>query len=201
MTILFLILSTKANVNTRQRWQRETWLSDMREGVDYVYLDEPNGEETYDRVAWKYVAWLRANELKHDWYFFCDDDTWVYVERLRAYLKTCAYTEMTGFKGGDFKAFDNTHVTWFSGGAGIAVKNDLLHDMQEYVMKDDITVFHESDTSLGYWAAISSSPVLKTHCRLFRPQQPHHESNRGIKDAITYHYCSMNDFYELNEKR
>lgn len=197
MTILFLILTTKANANTRQRWQRETWL----QGVDYVYLDEPlNGEEVYTNVAHKYVAWLRSNELKHDWYFFCDDDTWVYVERLRAALGLTNVPTMKGFKGGEFMVEGTTFITqWFSGGAGVAINKPLLLRIQSYVKGENIIVSTESDTSLAIWAKISTLNFLPVHNRLFRPQHPHHASNNSVKDCITYHYCSMNDFYELNE--
>lgn len=192
MRLLFIILSTKANRSTRQLWQCETWL----QNVDYVYLDEDEND-TYDRVAHKYVAWLWANELKHDWYFFCDDDTWVYVDRLKDVLRPTPNKIMTGFKGGEFLVC-NTIARWCSGGAGIGISKPLLLDIQAYVKGDPI-ITTESDTSLGVWAAQTGYTLI--HNSRFRPQHPQHESNRHVKNAITYHYCSQDHFYKLKEGR
>lgn len=195
MTLIYLILTTKANAATRQRWQKDTWLK----GVDYVYLDQPlNGEEIYTNVAHKYVAWLKANELKHDWYFFCDDDTWVNTAKLTAILRPTSNAIMTGFKGGEFTVEGTTLKTqWCSGGAGIGISRVLLKGIQQYVCGDPI-ISNESDTSLGIWAKMCDLGFVTIHNRLFRPQHPRHASNNGVKGCITYHYCEKQDFESLN---
>lgn len=194
MKILYIILTCRKYAETRQRWQRETWLKN----VDYVYLDDDKGG--YKEAPLKYVEYLRNKELKHDWYFFCDDDTFVYTEKLNAVLEWQMILEPTiiGFKGGEFKIY-NLSIPWCSGGAGVAVNKSCAKSIQKHLRDTRCPIItDETDISLAIWAKMSCNAAVIDNKR-FSPFKPS-ETPHTMKDCISYHYCDEMDFKRLNER-
>ncbi len=193
MTILFIILSTKQYATTRQQWQLNTWLK----GVDYVYLDTPVGEEIYTNAPKKYVQYLKTVPLNYDWYFFCDDDTFVFVDKLRDYLPKCQPGElMIGFKGGEFNIY-SLRISWCSGGAGFAVSRQVVENVRFHLSTTRPIVTDETDISFSVWACMSSPDLKVIDNKRFCPFKPNDPCVAGMTDLITYHYCTEGDFKML----
>ena len=126
MKILYIILTCEKYRN-RMQWQKSTWLKNVNES-DYIYLEEPVGEETYNNAPKKYVQFFSSFEriLEYDWVFFCDDDTFVFTDRLKHFLTPIDRTpKMIGYILGDFDV-EKFRTTLCSGGAGIAVTSNLV---------------------------------------------------------------------------
>lgn len=190
MKILYIILTCQKYAETRQRWQRDTWLK----GCDYVYLDDDQGGG-YKEAPLKYVRYLRSTTLEHDWYFFCDDDTFVFPNKVCPIFITNEPV-FTGFKGGKF-TIHNLSIAWCSGGAGILMNRALVEKMQLHLRHtEQPLVTHETDISLAIWAKMSCNATVVDNKR-FSPFKP---SETPMKDCVTYHYCEQHDFYTLKEK-
>ncbi len=213
MKILYVILSCDKYKDTRQKWQRETWLKD---GLDYMYLDQPSGDETYKNAPLKYIKFFDNAYISEmytnafDWFLFCDDDTFVYTEKLEQYLFHYMQTvhlsylpsaAMIGFKGGEFKIY-NLSIPWCSGGAGIALNREAVKNIQTHLRATPRPlVTDETDISLAIWATMSNSELVVIDNKRFSPFNPLDAAREGLKDCITYHYCERKDFYELYDKR
>jgi hypothetical protein len=196
MTILFIILSTKQYAETRQQWQKQTWL----QGVDYVYLDTPVGEEIYTNAPKKYVQYLKTVPLNYDWYFFCDDDTFVFVDKLRDYLTPSNQELMIGFQGGEFNIY-SLRISWCSGGAGFAVSNMLMRKVNQHLLNNRPIVTDETDISFSVWACMSSPDLKVIDNKRFSPFKLVDAAKEGLRDCLTYHYCGEQDFKNLNNLR
>ncbi len=195
MTILFIILSTKQYATTRQQWQKQTWL----QGVDYVYLDTPVGEEIYTNAPKKYVQYLKTVPLNYDWYFFCDDDTFVFVDKLKYYLTVTPQPVMIGFKGGEFNIY-SLRISWCSGGAGFAVSAAVLWNVRQHLLHNRPIVTDETDISFSVWACMSSPDLKVIDNKRFCPFKPNDPCVAGMTDLITYHYCGEEDFKMLGRR-
>ncbi|KAK3283994.1 hypothetical protein CYMTET_8337 [Cymbomonas tetramitiformis] len=130
--------------------QRSTWLHGALEAL---VLRKQGRVSTGDFVR----AVLRAREMYPAklWYFICDDDTYVYVDSLRAYLQGMPHTEPIAIgkkDGGSMRSarcrgarsengIKNSYLKtgWLNGGAGIAISRTLAYRITE----DDLH-FYES---------------------------------------------------------
>ncbi len=199
MKILYVILTCAQNAN-RQQWQRDTWLKGIDE-MDYIYLDEPAGEEIYNNAPFKYIEFFKRMQFQsdYDWFIFCDDDTFIFTKRLKYLLDfEMANAIMIGFKGGIFDIY-NLHIAWCSGGAGIALNRFCIERIQLHLnntLRPLIT--HETDISLAIWATMATDNLTVIDNKKFSPFNPLDAKKEGMHDCITYHYCSKEDFYSLN---
>ncbi len=207
MKILYVILSCDKYKETRQQWQRETWLRDSKE--DYNFLNIPVGEETYKNAPLKYIKFFREwGDIyidAYDWFFFCDDDTYVYTDRLQEYLSRFGndvkFPSMTGFKGGEFPIY-NLKIAWCSGGAGIALSREAVKNIQTHLRATPRPlVTDETDISLAIWATMANKDLTVIDSKRFSPFNPREAAKEGLKDCITYHYCERKDFYDLYDKQ
>lgn len=195
MKILYVILTCRKYAETRQQWQRDTWLK----GVDYVYLDD-----TYhDRFADRYLAFFAAYNGNHDWLFFCDDDTFVFPERMKEFLTwyDAGLPMQIGFVLSDFFIYDTgIKTTLCSGGAGIAISRELVRHIETYLYETEIPITTpESDTNLAVWAKMGCGEFGTVSAnKAFCPTNPRHHNVR--QDCITYHYCEEVDFKILNDR-
>ncbi len=211
MKILYVILSCDKYKDTRQKWQRETWLKDMHP-MNHVYLNEhPDGlEDNYKNAPYKYISFFKLltdNVREHfDWLFFCDDDTFVYTEKLEELLSTeisessilhLSDSYMIGFYGGRFKIY-NLEIGWCSGGAGIALNREVVKNIQTHLRNTPKPlVTDETDISLAIWATMANKELFVIDNKRFSPFNPLDAAREGMRDCITYHYVERKDFYEL----
>ncbi len=201
MKILYVILTCPASAHKMQ-WQKDTWLKNN----DRVYLNDGFGEPGYLRVATKYVEWFtNENDLTNDdWLFFCDDDTFVFTDKLEEHLNCYSHNEpfCIGNKLGEF-IIEGTDkkTTCASGGAGIAISQNLALQIQQYIKQGNPIITNESDTSLAVWCKMACDDfVFIDKSNLFSPVNPRHEYHANKHRFITYHYCEQKDFIKLSEE-
>ena len=98
VSVGYIILSCKPFLQTRAKWQRETWLSKVPQD-SYVFLTgdicstDPNvvcmnTNDQYESCPERYYQYIKQNEMsKYDWVVFPDDDTFIFPERLHKLLE------------------------------------------------------------------------------------------------------------------
>lgn len=194
MKILYVILTCEKYLNTRVKWQKESWAK----SVPVAYLVEPVGEEVYNNAPLKYIPFFKTLVTDFDWFFFCDDDTFVDTKKLKWFLETQVMPDeeyvMIGFSGGTFP-IHNLKITWCSGGAGIAMSRELVKKIQSHLRNtENPLVTHETDISLAIWATMAAKDLVVIDNKRFSPFKPH----ESPENCITYHYCTEQDFIRLN---
>jgi hypothetical protein len=213
MKICYIILTCEPFLKSRCEWQKRTWLTQVGPTHDYFFLSAKADPERrvlgwdtvddYTSCPIKYLALLRSAAIdasKYDWIFFCDDDTYVFHDRLVAYLdnlKTERPVNSRLYVG---------HLLcegypYMSGGAGFALSPQLFQDLCEYTRdSNNMPAIHRySDVSFGYWMndiAQSGKEIILVH----EPQKFNgspHRDEKEIDDAITFHYVreDLFDFY------
>lgn len=209
MKILFVILTCEKYEKTRVKWQAATWRHDV---VHFIYLNRapPPNDETYQNLSKKYLVFLKNYDQtdQYDWFFFCDDDTFCFTQRLNQFASLCDSNSclMAGYELPEHlvKKATDIKVRACSGGAGILVSAKLLKNIQAYLNStNDVTVLNEqADVSLAIWAQASSPDLIVVDAQyFFRPESPRHPTNKNWHHCITYHYCNQEDFHYLNHLR
>jgi hypothetical protein len=165
--------------------------------------------DDYRSCPVKYLALFRSNAIDpstFDWIFFCDDDTYVFHNRLVAHLATLSITKESNdrlYVGHML----NDHNLFMSGGAGFALSPQLYQDLTEYARRTDTAPPLEiySDKSMGYWMRdiMASGKNVKF---LDFPEQfrgSPHTNEKELEAAITFHYVDekLFDIYFAYQQR
>ena len=151
----------------------------------------------------------RSNEEKHinvlkyfnensnynyEWFFFCDDDTFVNSSKLEELLSSFDITQIhgeilrTSFVNGI--PIPPPILEYHSGGAGYLIHNSLLK-----IISKDVKFLNTgySDVTLGICLRDLNIPVSNSD--LFKSQPPsfYNYSNKSITNQITFHYIKTKD--------
>ena len=108
MNILYIILSGLAFKDTRNTWAEKTWLTNIDNDDDYVFLEgvgdksrkvlgfnTPEGHFTsYLKLHGFYIHYNQFKEQykDYDWFFFADSDSYVFPNKAKAFLKKYTLT-------------------------------------------------------------------------------------------------------------
>jgi hypothetical protein len=158
MAIFYIILSCARFLETRLKWQRNSWLSGIE---SYVVLTgsinstDPkvacmNTSDAYDSCPKRYYQYIRENDLSaYDWIVFVDDDTFIFPKRFEAYLESLdASTSL----------FIGRTITWpimyMSGGAEFTLSKVAYKELRDYLIhtpKENIQFQKNGDVTMGVW--------------------------------------------------
>jgi len=211
--IFFSIISCKKFISTRQKHLKLSWVNN----INYIFASDVNTEDNVQLTLREghisavdkqlnSIDYLLSNFPNFEWYFFCDDDTFVNVKNLICYLNSLPKSVTSVGKVLSFNTdpqnpmwtiFDND-FGYYSGGAGFAVRKDLLIKLNSKNLK---LKSKYSDVSMGF---LMIDEVLHD-CNLFNSQNPitaNHSENK-IKTCITYHFVKediMKALYDFVNK-
>jgi hypothetical protein len=201
--ILYVLLHGEVNKD-RYDNVKDTWgiNSDL-----LFYGDYENDNEEIIKVSENKS--YRSNEEKHvnvfkylsqnpkydyEWFFFCDDDTFVNVNKLEELLPTFdvnyAHGQLLRTDNIDGRKINNGLLQYLSGGAGYLIHCDLLNKISNEI-KDLNTGY--ADVTLGLCLRDLNIPVLNSD--LFKSQPPnfYNYSDELIKNYISFHYIKTKD--------
>lgn len=210
MKIIFSIISCKNYINTRQAVLKKTWLN----GIDYFFSSDCNtkdnvcfsnlqGHRSAEEKQLKAIRYAWETYRKYDWFFFCDDDTYINIYNLNTYINGIdASNNSFGlvfskelYPLNPIWPYVEKNFQYYSGGAGFAIRNDLMEKI--YNKNFDINTGY-SDISVGY--------LLKgenlNNCHLLNQDNPYHLNHNydTIKLSISYHYMNDDMINELYNK-
>jgi len=207
MKILFLIISCENHINTRQNWLKNTWLNNL----DYAFLSDI---DSADNVCVTRAKGHISGEEKqimgidyanksnnYDWYFFCDDDTYVNTKNLISHIgcldnscNSCGlvFSEETHPDNPIWPYVEKGH-RYYSGGSGFALRKDLINRINS---KIDIPKTNYGDVTLGYYL---KGEKLYSSNRFNQNNYLHlkHDLHQ-IKHNISYHYMNEKMMKEIN---
>ena len=180
-----------------------------------VYFLSAKADPTRNVLGWdtaddyascpaKYIALLRNDAIDpsaFDWIFFCDDDTYVFHNRLVAHLASVSNRVELNPRCYVGHMLNDENL-FMSGGAGFALSPQLYRDLTEYVRDPNNSSPPNatySDKSMGYWMRdlmAAGKTVDFVHCPDQFRGSPH-TGEKELEKAITFHYVSepLFEFY------
>lgn len=201
MSICYIILTCEAYLPTRARYLLETSLKNVNPN-DIYFLSckkkEPNvyGWDTaddYESCPTKYVRFFQNMKLDYDWYYFMDDDTFIFPNRLHKFL--------TNFNKNDDLYIGNRckHLSfplYMSGGAGFVMTKSLYIKLTDYIrLKTDNELLKDrhGDLLLGIWLTDINKQMIDSE--LFNPNI--HNNDNQLQNCISFHYLKNEQQYKF----
>jgi len=148
--------------------------------------DYHSNEEKHINII-KYVS----NNIKdYEWFFFCDDDTFVNTKKLEFLLNTfdeeCVHgSVLNGTWPGDIT------LNYCSGGAGYLIHSKLINKIAQNI---EIRNTGYSDVTLGLF--LRDNNIKSINYELFNSQPPdfHNVPIINVKNYISFHYIKTMDY-------
>ena len=209
MRICYVALTCEAYLKTRAVWQRETWLSAIDPEDSYVYLsalshpEDPHilgcgTADDYQSCPAKYIAFFKGWDLSgFDWYFFVDDDTFVFPHRLKAELAKHDASEYVyiGCEG-------NRCIPYMSGGAGFGLSAPLYtalvagHRSGAVYTPErvDGDAYQYGDVRMGGWIYNLPVPTSRRALPRVSGMPLDHPGSPPLETALTSHYMKEEHF-------
>jgi hypothetical protein len=174
--------------------------------VDFLFYADCDNEEkkivkvsddsTYSSNEPKHVnviKYLIENDYQYEWFFFCDDDTFVNTKNLEQNIDNFDKNKITGsiLKGTWGK--DRT-LDYCSGGAGYLINKSLLIEISKLIKNCGSGY---SDVSLGI--CVRDNEFELYNDEKFNSQNPDYYERKidTIKNMFTYHYVSSDTMIEM----
>ena len=196
MSIFYVILSCKPFLETRLKWQRASWLSNID---SYIVLTGSIGStdpkigcmnvgDNYESCPHRYYQYIKENELaSYEWIVFVDDDTFVFPKRLETYLGSLD-NSLELYVGHTL-----THpITFMSGGAGFCLTRHAYKSLRDYFLNTErkqIMFQKNGDVTMGSWIKLIPTIKLINSNKFNGSPHTHHQSTK-TDVAITYHYVT-----------
>ncbi len=153
-----------------------------------------NTPDNYEGCPLKYVRFLQNKLIDYDWYYFMDDDTFMYVDRLHAFLQK--YNEKESYYIGNI-CKHISYPVYMSGGAGFLLSKPLYMALVEYVKSRSDTELLLSiygDLCMGHWLTNVSQKCI-VDISLFNPYM--HKTEDELKNCISFHYLKTEENYKF----
>jgi hypothetical protein len=198
ISVGYIILSCKHYLNTRVKWQRETWLSKVPQD-SYVFLtgaigsNEPNVinmnlADSYETCPQRYYQYIQQNTMsKYDWVVFAHDDTFIFPDHLKKLLEGLDHTRRQ-YVGREL----NWPIMYMSGGAGFVLSRSAYAALREYLLvtpREKIEFHERGDVTMGLWLKWIDG-LVRVDSKLFNTSIHTHGDSSKTDLAISYHYVT-----------
>lgn len=203
MKVCYIILTCEKYLPTRCEAIRKTWL---RKVEDYYFLSSvPNSDQRilgwntpddYDSCSLKYIEFFKNETIDADWFVFCDDDTFVFPERIRDLLAGLN-SEDPLYIGYEFP--DHNPPGGFSGGAGIVLSRATYSKLCDYIRTNqDVWISTYTDVSMAIWLLERIKGIQKVIDTRFHPEKC--KSDAEFQSAFTFHYITPDEMIQYSER-
>ena len=142
MKICYIISTCDKYLDSRVKYQMETFLKDLQSEDIYYLTSKPNIEKRQfgwncmddsQNITWKYIHFIyNMNISDYDWYIFIDDDTFVFQQNLENLLKQYNQNDYY-YIGKELDHIKNKFCLYMSGGAGYAISKALYAKIYIYL--------------------------------------------------------------------
>lgn len=201
MKCCYIILTCENYLKTRVKWLLENCLYTV-DPSDIYFLSckrtEPNiyGWDTadnYESCPLKYIRFFKNMELDYDWYYFMDDDTFVFPERLNKFVMN--YNKEEPLYIGH-RCENYSFPIYMSGGAGFLLTKPLYLSLVEYIRNipdEQLYISIYGDYSIGFWLSNIEKEVIPN--KLFNPTT--HNNDYELNNCISFHYLKTEEQYKF----
>ena len=222
MKITYIVITCEPYLKTRAELVNQTWRKFVNCNDEFYFLSsiavpEKNilgygDPDDYKSAALKKISFFKNNNFNSDWIFICDDDTFVFPDRLRKLLSeynaaeeicVCEYTQFcSACRRTKFKI--DFAYNYPNGGAGIAISNPLFYKYKNYlnsIKNPKYTPYTENgDITMGLWSRLMKFENFVDRHELlshYNPDHPKHK-NTDLKQIVTMHHCNEKHFEMLH---
>jgi len=197
----YIILTCEKYLKTRAKWLLENCLYNVEQS-DIYFLSckktEPNiyGWDTtddYESCPLKYIRFFQNMKLDYDWYYFMDDDTFVFPERLNKFVNN--YNKDKPLYIGD-RCDHLSFPIYMSGGAGFLLTKPLYLSLVEYIRntpEKQLFVNRHGDYSIGMWLSNIEKEVISN--KIFN--QTTHKNDYELNNCISFHFLKTEEQYKF----
>lgn len=217
MKICYIISTCDKYLDTRLKYQMETFLSDVNNDDIFYLTSKPNIEKRHfgwncvddsQNITWKYIHFIKNmnNILHYDWYLLIDDDTFVFIERLKSLLNSYNKDELY-YIGNELDHIQKDFCLYMSGGGGYAISNGLYKLLYDYVKSNGINNSYKhwcDDLCIGLWIdelkTTHSINQIDNKNFLIDPHKNEHELNNAITIHRTMTEEANNFYYNISKQ-
>ena len=209
MRTCYIISTCDKYIETRVKYQMETFLKNVDKQDIYYLTSKPNIEQRQfgwycmdddKNITWKYIHFIyNMNILDYDWYIFIDDDTFIFENKLNNLLVSYNSDELY-YIGHELDHIKSDFCIYMSGGAGYAISNGLYKLIYDYVKNTGINNSYEhwcDDLCIGLWIdkLKKRHQINQIDNKLFHIGL--HNSETELKSAITIHKVTTKELYDF----
>ena len=218
MKICYIISTCDKYLDTRVKFQMDTFLKDVPTEDIYYLTSKPNTEKRQfgwncmdnpENITWKYIHFIyNMNIPDYDWYIFIDDDTFVFQNRLENLLQQYNQNDYY-YIGKELDHIKNEFCLYMSGGAGYSISKALYAKIYDYLRNIGINEAYYflinlkeqfcDDLCIGLWIR-----EIEKRDAICVKQLNHdgfhldvHKSNYELIDAITFHKVTTLEQYNF----
>ena len=201
-------------MNTRCVWQTKTWLDNVMKDkeADYFYLCSSvakddihyiklNAGDKYEDCPYKYVEHFRNFDVSsYDWIVYCDDDTYVFHNRLKAELAN--YDSSKKLLIGEQNHFSKEYdFPLMFGGPGFILSNSLYKEVKSYIeSNNDIPIYINGDVTICKWVnkvnEKSEVTIVDMAKKMFNYPIHNYVLEDILPTALSFHYVTE-ELFEL----
>lgn len=199
MRICYIILTCELYLPTRVKYLLETSLKNINKN-DIYFLSyksiEPNiygwnTPDNYEGCPLKYIRFFQNMKLEYDWYYFMDDDTFIFPNRLHKFLIN--YNKDDSLYIG-LRCKNYSFPIYMSGGAGFLLTKSLYLSLINYIRntsEDKLLVSIYGDYSIGMWLSNIEKKIIDLD--IFNSNT--HKNNDELEYCISFHYLKTKEQY------
>lgn len=198
------------------------YLSDIN--LNDKIIGFPELKQGYENICLKLMKLIRTyNFNDKDWYFFCDDDTFVRTDRIEELIEkeynepvclgiigtlnpdaTDKHGQYTGFPLYTIQGKNvSLPITYPSGGAGFLLNKVAICKLQKYLLEsydEDVPRSYNSDVTFGFWLKNSQIELINIEGFWWNNPYELKHDDFTLSESYTYHYITPEMMYFLKNK-
>jgi len=217
MKLCYIISTCDKYLNTRVKYQMDTFLSNVDKNDIYYLTSKSNIEKRQfgwncmddeKNISWKYIHFIyNMNKiLNYDWFIFIDDDTFIFIDKLKNYLKQYDKNDLF-YIGNELDHIQKEFCLYMSGGAGYCISNSLYKILYNYVRDKGVNESYKhwcDDLCIGLWInELKKDYTINQIDNKYFLIDPHKNENE-LNNAITVHRVMTEKpnrfYYEMSKK-
>jgi len=201
MSCCYIILTCEKYLNTRAKWVLENSLHKV-DKKDIYFLScetkEPNiygwnTPDNYDGCPMKYIKFFQNMTLDYDWYFFMDDDTFIFTDRLNEFISKYDKNEPL-YIGNRCESY--SFPIYMCGGSGFLLTKPLYLSLIQFIRQnreDELVKSVYGDLLIGLWL----TDLKKTVIEINAFNSTLHKNDDELNTCISFHYLKNEDHYKF----
>lgn len=192
--ILHGLIYEERKLNIKNTWGKNSdclFYSDYEDSnLNVVKVSNRNDYHSNEEKHIKIINELNTNTPNYEWFFFCDDDTFVNTKKLENSLD---FFEKDSIHGSVIQCWPHDiNLMYCSGGAGYLIHNTLLKKLTNVPILNT----GYSDVTLGIF--LKQNNIKSINHNYFKSQNPNFYNIKDdeLGEFISFHYIKTKEEHE-----